>query len=54
VERLLKCLDDVDDLMVVFRVQAPMLITTGLLLAGLVTALGIAFLLGPYGLHAAP
>jgi hypothetical protein len=50
-ERLLKCLDDVDDLMVLFRVQAPALMAMGVLLAGIV---GAVFLFGPYGLHAAP
>ena len=53
-ERLLKWLDDCDDLLVVFRVQAPAVIVTGLLAAAFVAGLGAFMLLGAPDLHAAP
>jgi hypothetical protein len=53
-ERLLKWLDDCDDLMVVFRVQAPAILVTATLAAALLTALGVFLLLGAPDLHAAP
>jgi hypothetical protein len=53
-ERLLKWLDDLDDLKVVFRVTAPGMIVTLLLVATFVVALGALFLLGPPDLQASP
>jgi len=53
-ERLLKWLDDLDDLTVVFRVQAPAVIVTGLLVVAFVAGLAALLLLGPPDLHAAP
>ena len=53
-ERLLKWLDDLDDLMVVFRVQAPAAIATVLLLAGFAATVGAVLVLGPPDLLAAP
>jgi hypothetical protein len=53
-ERLLKCLDDLDDLTVVFRVQAPAVIVTALLAVAFVAGLGALLLLGPPDLLAAP
>lgn len=53
-ERILKWLDDCDDLMVVFRVQAPAILFTATLAAALLTALGVFLLLGAPDLHAAP
>ena len=52
-ERLLKWLDDWDDLMVVFRVQAPALVVTATLAAAFLTGLGVFLLLGAPDLHAA-
>ena len=53
-ERLLKWLDDCDDLMVVFRVQAPALIVTATLAAAFLAGLGVFMMLGAPDLHAAP
>jgi hypothetical protein len=53
-ERLLKWLDDLDDLLVVFRVQAPAAIATVLLLAGFAVTVGAVLVLGPPDLLAAP
>jgi hypothetical protein len=53
-ERLLKWLDDLDDLLVVFRVQAPAAITTLVLLAGFAVTVGAVFVVGPPDLLAAP
>ena len=46
-ERLIKWLDDLDDLLVVFRVQGPAAVVTLLLLAGFATGVGAVLLLGP-------
>lgn len=53
-ELVLKWLDDLDDLMVVFRVNAPAAITTCLLLVVFLTSVGAILALGPPELHAAP
>jgi hypothetical protein len=53
-ERLLKWLDDLDDLADVFRVQAPAVIITALLVVAFVAGLGALLLLGPSDLLAAP
>jgi hypothetical protein len=53
-ERLLKWLDDLDDLTDVFRVQAPSVIITALLVMAFVAGLGALLLLGPLDLLAAP
>ena len=53
-ERLLKWLDDLDDLMVVFRAQAPAVIVTAVLAVVFVAGLAALLLLGPPDLHAAP
>ena len=53
-ERLLKWLDDCDDLLVVLRVQAPALAVTAALVATFVAGLGAFLLLGAPDLHAAP
>jgi hypothetical protein len=53
-ERLLKWLDDCDDLMVVFRVQAPAVMATAALAAAFLTGLGVFMLLGSPQLLAAP
>ncbi len=53
-ERLLKWLDDLDDLTVVFRVQAPAVIITAVLVVAFVAGLGALLLLGPPDLLAAP
>jgi hypothetical protein len=52
-ERVLKLLDDCDDLMVVFRVQGPAVVVTATLAAALLTGLGLFLLLGAPDLHAA-
>ena len=46
-ERLLKWLDDLDDLTDVFRVQAPSVIITALLVVAFVAGLGALLLLRP-------
>lgn len=53
-ERLLKWLDELDDLAVVFRVQAPAVVVTALLVVAFVAGLGALLLLGPPDLLAAP
>jgi len=53
-ELILKLLDDCDDLMVVFRVQAPAVVVTATLAAALLTGLGVLMLLGAPDLQAAP
>jgi hypothetical protein len=53
-ERLLKWLDDLDDLTDVFRAQAPSVIITALLVMAFVAGLGALLLLGPLDLLAAP
>jgi hypothetical protein len=53
-ERLLKCLDDLDDLRVVFRVQAPAVIVTVALLVVFVVVIGAVMVFGPPDLLAAP
>jgi hypothetical protein len=53
-ERLLKWLDDCDDLLVVLRVQAPTVIVTGLLATAFVVGLGGFLMLGAPDLLAAP
>jgi hypothetical protein len=53
-ERLLKWLDDCDDLLVVFRTQAPAVLVTALLATAFVIGLGALLLLGPPDLLAAP
>ena len=52
-ERLLKWLDDCDDLMVVFRVQAPAIIVTATLAAAFLTGVGAFLLFGAPDLRAA-
>jgi len=52
-ERLVKWLDDCDDLMVVFRVQAPAIAMTAAVAAALLTGLGVFLLFGASDLHAA-
>ena len=53
-ERLLKWLDDLDDLLVVFRVQGPAVVASLLLLAGFAAGVGAVLLLGQPPLLAAP
>jgi hypothetical protein len=53
-ERLLKWLDDLDDLMDVFRLLAPTAVITALLLAAFIAGIGALLLLGPPDLLAAP
>jgi hypothetical protein len=53
-ERLLKWLDDLDDLLVVFRVQAPAAIATVALLAVFLSVVGAVLVFGPPDLLAAP
>jgi len=53
-ERLLKWLDDLDDLRVVFRVQAPAVILTVALLAIFLAVIGAVMVFGPPDLLAAP
>ena len=53
-ERLLKWLDDLDDVRVVFRVQAPAVIVTAALLAAFIAAIGAVLVFGPPALLAAP
>jgi hypothetical protein len=54
VERLLKWLDECDDLLDVFRVQAPALVVTVLLATAFLTGVGLFLLAGAPDLHAAP
>ena len=53
-ERLLKWLDDLDDLGAVFRVQAPAVFVTVALLAVFLAAIGAVLVFGPPALLAAP
>jgi hypothetical protein len=53
-ERLLKWLDDIDDLMVVFRVQAPAVLITVLLATAFGAGMATLLLLAPPDLLAAP
>jgi predicted RND superfamily exporter protein len=53
-ERLLKWLDDWDDLLVLFRNAAPGMVLTVALVVVFVAALGAMLLLGPPDLLAAP
>jgi hypothetical protein len=53
-ERLLKWFDNFDDLMDVFRLQAPAVVVTVLLAVALVAGVGALLLLGPPNLLAAP
>ena len=53
-ERLLKWLDDCDDLLVVFRVQAPTLLVTAALAVAFLAGVGAFLMLGAPDLHAAP
>jgi uncharacterized membrane protein YdjX (TVP38/TMEM64 family) len=53
-ERLLKWLDDFEDLLAVVRLQAGPAIVTLLLLAAFVVTVGAVFLFGPPELLAAP
>ena len=53
-ERFLKWLDDCDDLLVVFRMQAPALMVTAVLAAAFLAGLAASLQLGAPELHAAP
>ncbi len=53
-ERLLKWLDDCEDLLAVARLQAGPVIVTLLLLAAFLVAVGAVFVFGPPELLAAP
>lgn len=53
-ERILKWLDDLDDLMAVVRLQSGPVAVTAVLLVAFLTILGAVFLFGPPILHAAP
>ena len=53
-ERLLRWLDDFDDLLVVFRVQARAVLVTALLVTAFLAGLGAFLLLGAPDLLAAP
>lgn len=53
-EWILKCLDDLDDLRVLVRVQAGPVIVTALLLAAFLAVVAGVFVLGPPELLAAP
>jgi hypothetical protein len=53
-ERLLKWLDDLDDLLVVLHVQTKPVVVTALLLVAFLAVLGVVFVFGPPTLHAAP
>jgi hypothetical protein len=53
-ERFLKWLDEFDDLLDVFRLNAPTLMVTALLVVGFVAGIAALLLLGPPVLHAAP
>jgi hypothetical protein len=54
VERLLRWLDDVDDLLAVTRLQVGPVVVTLALLAVFLAVLGVVFVLGPPELLAAP
>jgi len=53
-ERLLKWIDDLDDLIVAARLQAGPILVTLLLLAAFLVAVGAVFVFGPPDLLAAP
>ncbi len=53
-ERFLKLLDEIDDLLVLCRVQAPGLLVTVALLAAFLALLGTVLVFGPPDLLAAP
>ena len=53
-EILLKCLDDLDDLVAVLRLQFRSLFTTRMLLICFLAALAAVLVLGPPNLLAAP
>jgi hypothetical protein len=53
-ERLLKWLDELDDLGVVFRVQMPAVLLTVALLAVFLAVVGAVMVFGPPDLLAAP
>jgi hypothetical protein len=53
-ERLLKWLDDFDDLFAVFHVHARSVIVTGLLLVAFLAVVGAVLVFGPPDLLAAP
>lgn len=53
-ERLLKWLDDWDDLLALARVQSGPILVTLALLVMFVAIVGAVFVLGPPDLHAAP
>jgi hypothetical protein len=53
-ERILKWLDDLDDLMAVTRLQLGPVFVTIALLTVFIAVLGVVFVLGPPDLHAAP
>jgi hypothetical protein len=53
-EWILKCLDELDDLRALVRVQAGPVIVTALLLVAFLAVVAGVFVLGPPDLHAAP
>lgn len=53
-ERLLKWLDDLDDLLAVLRRHSPQLLVTALLLAAFATAVTVMLVYGPPDLLASP
>jgi hypothetical protein len=53
-ERFVKWLDDLDDLLAMWRAHAPSVMVTLALLAAFLAVLGVALVLGPPDLHAAP
>jgi len=53
-ERLIKWLDDFDDLLTVGRVQAPALLVTVALLGAFLAVVGAVLVFGPPALLAAP
>lgn len=53
-ERILKWLDDLDDLLVVVHVQTRPVVVTALLLVAFLAVLGAVLVFGPPVLHAAP
>lgn len=53
-ERILKWLDDLDDLLVVVHVQSRPVIVTAVLLVVFLSVVGAVFVFGPPVLHAAP
>ena len=53
-ERILKWLDDLDDLLVVVHVQSRPVIVTAVLLVVFLSVVGAVLVFGPPVLHAAP